>query len=45
VKLDVSERIESITASANIATLTTDRRILIFRTPTSTWEERRRDLR
>ena len=31
--------------AARIATLTTDRRILIFRTPTGTWEERRRDLR
>lgn len=45
VKLDLAERIESITAASNIATLTTDRRVLIFRTPTTTWEERNRNLR
>ena len=44
MKLSVAERIESITTGSNIATLTTYRRVLIFRTPTGTWEERNRSL-
>jgi hypothetical protein len=45
VDLQVTETIESVKASANFATVTTDRRVLIFRSPTGSWEERRRTLR
>jgi hypothetical protein len=45
VALQIGERIESVTANANFATLTTHRRVLIFRSPTGTWEETRRALR
>jgi hypothetical protein len=44
VQLSSAERIQSITTAANLATLTTNRRVLIFRAPTGTWEERVRDL-
>ena len=45
VKLNLHEGIEKVTARANLATVTTDRRILIFRGPTGSWEERLRSLR
>jgi hypothetical protein len=44
VKLDLNERIEDVVAKANVATIRTSRRLLIFRTPTATWEERLLDL-
>ena len=40
----LKERIESIDARANLVTLTTDRRLLVFRSPSGSWEERRRQL-
>ena len=43
-KLQLKERVESVSAAANLATLRSDRRILIFRSPTRSWEERRLDL-
>jgi len=45
VSINVKERIESITAKSDLVTLTTNRRLLIFRSPTGTWEERRLELR
>jgi len=44
VRMNLGERIESFVAKANLVTLTTARRILIFRAPTGGWEERGRDL-
>jgi hypothetical protein len=44
VKLNLGERPESIVAKANLVTLTMPNRILIFRSTTGSWEERRRDL-
>jgi hypothetical protein len=44
VRMDLGERAESFVAKANLVTLTTARRILIFRAPTGDWEERGRDL-
>ena len=44
-KLNSRERVEEGTASASVATVTTNRRILIFRGPTRSWEERNLDLR
>jgi hypothetical protein len=44
-KVHLEERLESVDAGGNLATVTTDRRVLVFRTPTGTWEERRRTLR
>ena len=43
--LKLTDRIEAVTAESNLATLTTNRRVLIFRATTGTWEERSRDLR
>jgi hypothetical protein len=34
-----------VEAESNLATVTTDRRLLVFRTPTGSWEIRLRDLR
>lgn len=45
VKLLLSERIESLDALTSVATLTTSHRVLIFRAPHGSWEERRRNLR
>ena len=45
VPVQLGETIERVETQSNLATVTTDRRLLIFRTPTTTWEERRRDLR
>ena len=42
---ELSERVEALDTSANLATLTTNRRVLIFRAPSGSWEERRRNLR
>jgi hypothetical protein len=44
-KLQLNERYEGTDAVANTATVRTSRRLLIFRAPTGTWEERRLDLR
>ena len=44
VDLLLKEKIESIDARANLVTLTTERRLLIFRSPTGSWEVRRREL-
>jgi hypothetical protein len=44
-KLELGERVEALDTSANMATLTTNRRVLIFRGPFGSWEEKRRRLR
>jgi hypothetical protein len=44
-RIDLAETVEAIVASANFATVRTTRRVLTFRAPTGSWEERRRDLR
>jgi len=36
--------VESVSAIANLATLRSDRRLLIFRASTLSWEERRLEL-
>jgi hypothetical protein len=43
--VQLGERIERIEFESNFATVTTDRRLLIFRTPFGSWEVRLRDLR
>jgi hypothetical protein len=43
-RLDVGERIEALAAFADHATLTTSRRLLIFRSTTGSWEERSVDI-
>lgn len=40
--LQLREDIERVVAGANVVTLHTDRRVLVFRSPTGTWSERRR---
>ena len=44
-KLQLGERLESLEARANLATLTTSRRLLVFRATTGGWEARSLDLR
>lgn len=44
-KLHVGERMESVAAKANLVTLTLSNRLLFFRAPTGTWEERNLDIR
>jgi hypothetical protein len=44
VAINLKERIESISAKSDIVTVTTNRRLLIFRSPTGTWEEKRLNL-
>jgi len=39
------ERLESVSPRTNLVTVRTDRRLLIFRSPTGTWEERKLELR
>jgi hypothetical protein len=41
----LGERIDEVRAVANTATVVTSRRLLVFRAPSGTWEERRLDLR
>jgi len=41
VGLQVREDIERVEAGSNVATLHTDQRVLVFRSPTATWSERR----
>ena len=43
--IDLNDPIESVTADSNLATLVSERRLLIFRATTSSWEERERSLR
>jgi hypothetical protein len=45
VAINLKERIESISAKSDIVTITTNRRLLIFRSPTGSWEVRRLNLR
>lgn len=45
VSINVKERIESIVAKSDLVTITTNRRLLIFRSPTGTWEAKRLELR
>ncbi len=45
VPLALTDRVEALSAESNLATLTANRRVLIFRATTGTWEERSRDLR
>lgn len=40
-KLQLHERVQSVRARANLATVTTNRRILVFRGTTASWGERR----
>lgn len=42
--LHLGETLETVTATSDTATVRTSRRLLIFRAPTGTWEERRLDL-
>jgi hypothetical protein len=44
IDLWIRETVESVNAAANLATLRSDRRVLIFRASTRSWEERRLDL-
>jgi hypothetical protein len=44
VSMNLHERTESLVAKANLVTLTTPQRILIFRGPSGDWEERSRNL-
>ncbi len=41
-RLQIGEAIESIRAVSSIATITTSRRLLVFRGPTGRWSEERR---
>ena len=43
--INIGDEIESLSAESNLATLTSNRRVLIFRSTTGSWEERRRELR
>jgi hypothetical protein len=43
--VDLGDRFESLQAESNLATLTGERRLLVFRATTGTWEERARTLR
>jgi hypothetical protein len=43
--LALGERVDEVRAVANTATIVTSRRLLVFRAPSGTWEERRLDLR
>ncbi len=43
--IHLQERLESVDATATVATVTTQRRVLIFRAPFGSWEERNRKLR
>ena len=43
--IQLEERLESVDTTANVATVTTNRRVLIFRAPFGSWEERNRRLR
>jgi hypothetical protein len=45
VSINLKERIESISAKSDIVIITTNRRLLIFRSPTGSWEEKRLNLR
>ena len=40
IGINVGEQIESVVAKSNLVTVTTNRRLLIFRSPTGSWEER-----
>lgn len=42
VAIGLKDQLESVSAESNIATLTSNRQILIFRATTGTWEERNR---
>jgi hypothetical protein len=42
IRLQLKERIEDVTARSNLATVNTSQRLLVFRSPTGTWAERRR---
>ena len=43
--LHARERLESVSPRTNLVTVRTNRRLLIFRAPTGSWEERKLDLR
>jgi len=43
--IQLEERLEAVESSANVSTVTTNRRVLIFRAPFGSWGERRRQLR
>ena len=43
--IDLTDRIETVTADSNLATLIGKKRLLIFRATTGSWEERERNLR
>ncbi len=45
IPLKLGDQIEAVTAESNLATLTSGRRVLIFRATTGSWEERSRNLR
>jgi hypothetical protein len=41
IRLQLREKLEEVVARDNLATVHTDQRILVFRSPTGTWAERR----
>jgi hypothetical protein len=41
IRLQLREKIGEVVARSNLATVHTDRRVLVFRSPTGTWAERR----
>jgi hypothetical protein len=41
IRLQLKEEIDDIVARSNLATVHTNRRVLVFRSPTGTWAERR----
>lgn len=41
IRMQLRETLSSVEAGSNLATVRTDERILVFRGPTGTWEERR----
>lgn len=44
-RIGIHERIEDVATLADFATVTTHRRLLLFRAPTASWQEQRLDLR
>ncbi len=45
IPIQLEERLEAVEAASNLVTVTTQRRVLIFRGPFGSWEEKRRQLR
>jgi hypothetical protein len=41
VRMQLREKLDSVSARSNLVTVETDQRVLVFRGPTGTWAERR----